>query len=108
MNLETLDHADFKVEEFFAHNYVTVDKDTQKKCLDYDKLRGSVQVIQQFQKKTCEKIVSLVDENLPEYIDISTKFEKMKEPLNQTDVLFRGFSEPFGEFVKEVGDKQRG
>ena len=107
LNLELLDHQDFSVSEFFRHNFLKKSENSNSKQLNFKKLQDSVPLIQDIQRQTCEKIVSLVDEHLNEYIEISTRFDKMKEPLNKTNELFTEFAKPFGEFIETAEDTRK-
>ena len=94
LSLISLNSADFDIISFFQNNFLLEKNNSQ---LNFNKISSTMNLINDIQKQTCEEIAVSVDSNLDKYVEISSKFEKMKNTLtssqNLYDLLFNEIDE---------------
>lgn len=61
-------------------------------AVNYDKITKTLNYYHEIQKNTCEEIVVSIDQNFEKYVEISTKFEGLKDQLSQTQGQFDDFN----------------
>ena len=87
-----MDSKEFDLVGFFKRNFALAQQSSSSADgdieLDMDKMLNAMTDIHELQRETCEQIAISVDLNLDNYVEISTKFEGLKDYFSKTDGLY--------------------
>lgn len=85
IDLQPINKGDFDIVTFFSENFLL---NKENSLVNYTKLQEVFGVIHELQGKTLEEIAISVDTNLEKFVDVSKEFEKVKNPLDNTNKTF--------------------
>ncbi|CAD8055782.1 unnamed protein product [Paramecium primaurelia] len=85
---DELMNSEFDVREFILKNFVQANFE-----INYKKIEQSMPQIAQIQSQTCEDIASSVDNNLEDYVEISTQLTSLQSQLDNLTLQFSNITD---------------
>ena len=90
VSIDDLNSQSFDITTYIQINYT---KGRGKDLtVDYGKIKKTLGYFDEIKKNTCEEIVLSIDQNFEKYVEISQKFESLKEKLSKTQGNFADFN----------------